>query len=76
MKYIKLEWPEIQDYMDNLDYPEECYYDSFKNVWFIPEDWDSDYLKLKKVKENVLKSLMDDYLKLGDDIGDLKDVIG
>ena len=24
MKYIKVEWPEIQDYMDNPDYPEEC----------------------------------------------------
>ena len=25
MKYVKVEWPEIQDYMDNPEYPEECY---------------------------------------------------
>ena len=40
MKYIKVEWPEIQDYMNNPDYPEECYFDPKKNVWFIPEDWE------------------------------------
>ena len=47
MKYIKVEWPEIQDYMDNPEYSEESFYDPNKNVWFIPEDWDPDYLELK-----------------------------
>ena len=46
MKYVKVEWPEIQDYMDNSDYPEECYFDPKKNVWFIPENWESDDLGL------------------------------
>jgi hypothetical protein len=41
-KYIKVEWPEIQDYMDNPDYPEVCYFDPQKNCWFIPEDWEPD----------------------------------
>ena len=40
MKYIKVEWPEIQDYMDNPGYPEECYFDPNKNSWFIPEQWE------------------------------------
>lgn len=40
MKYIKVEWPEVQDYMDNPDYPKECYFDPMKNCWFIPEDWE------------------------------------
>ena len=60
MRYIKVEWPEIQDYMDNPNYPEECYYDSQKNCWFIPEEWDSDYLELQELKEMVFKSLMVD----------------
>lgn len=62
MKYIKVEWPEIQDYMDNPGYPEECYFDPQKNCWFIPEEWDLDYLELKEVKENVFKSLMEESL--------------
>lgn len=39
MKYILVEWPEIQDYMDNPDYPDKCYFDPDKNVWFVPEIW-------------------------------------
>ena len=27
MKYIKVEWPEIQDYMSNPEYNNECYFD-------------------------------------------------
>ena len=41
MKYIKVEWPEIQDYMDNPEYNKECYFDPLKNCWFVPEDWES-----------------------------------
>ena len=76
MKYVKVEWPEIQDYMDNPNYPEECYFDPKKNCWFIPEDWEQDYLELKEVKEIIIKYLMEDYSELGGDIGDLKDAMG
>lgn len=38
-RFIRLGWPEIQDYMEHPDYPEKCYFDSSKNSWFIPEDW-------------------------------------
>ena len=38
MKYIKVEWPEIQDYMMNPRYPAEVFYDPDKDCWFIPED--------------------------------------
>ena len=37
MKYIRIEWPEIQFYMDRPDYREECCFDPDKNCWFIPE---------------------------------------
>lgn len=42
MKYIKVEWPEIQDYMNYPNYPEECFFDPQKNVWFIPELWETE----------------------------------
>ena len=42
MKYVKVEWPEIQDYMSNPDYNEEGYFDPRKNCWFIPENWEPD----------------------------------
>ena len=47
MKYIRVEWPEIQDYMFNPRYSEEVSYDSQKNCWFVPED-------LEKYKTNLL----------------------
>lgn len=42
MKYVKVEWPEIQDYMSNPEYNEECYFDPRKNCWFIPDTWEPD----------------------------------
>ena len=47
MKYIKVEWPEIQDYMEIENFQEECYFDPNKNVWFIPEWWERE-LELEK----------------------------
>lgn len=46
MKYIKVEWPEIQDYwlygQNNIvDYDSYYYFDPVKNCWFVPEDWDN-----------------------------------
>lgn len=42
IKYVKVEWPEIQDYMDNPEYSEKCYFDPKKNAWFIPEWWETE----------------------------------
>lgn len=42
MKYIKVDWPEIQDYMERPDYSESVYFDPLKNCWFIPEVWEID----------------------------------
>ena len=43
MKYIKVEWPEIQDYMlldcFNL---KEVGYDPNLDCWFVPEEWTDD----------------------------------
>ena len=61
MKYIKIEWPEIQDYMERENF-QECYFDYRKNVWFIPEWWETE------------KELEDEFS--GGDIRDLKDAKG
>ena len=37
-KYIALEWPDIQAFMDNLDW-KEVGFDPNKNIWFVPEDF-------------------------------------
>ncbi len=43
MKYIKVEWPEIQDYMllENYD-PDKVGYDPIHDCWFVPEEWDEE----------------------------------
>ena len=46
MKYIKVEWPEIQDYMNNEGYPELVGFDPINNCWFVPEDWEPEDLGL------------------------------
>jgi hypothetical protein len=59
MRYILVEWPDIQDYMDNPDYPEKCYFDPNKNVWFVPEIWDEGYMLIRQ----QLDALIRDYLE-------------
>ena len=53
MKYIKVGWPEIQEYMEYPDYKEKVFYDPNENCWFIPEDWD------ETVLDHVDESLRD-----------------
>lgn len=67
IKYILVEWPEIQDYMNREDYGIDSYYDSEKDVYFIPEDWELD----------CRESYYDDTEEYwGGDIGDLNDAMG
>ena len=61
MKYVKVEWPEIQEYMDRPDYNENCYFDPRRNCWFIPEAWDE---------------VLQEEEEWGGDIGDLEDAMG
>ena len=42
MKYVKVGWPEIQDYMCLSDFQEESFYDPQKDVWFIPDWWETE----------------------------------
>lgn len=65
MKYVKVEWPEIQDYMSNPEYNEECYFDPRKNCWFILDYWEPDC---------NIESWEDEFS--GGDIGDLEDAMG
>lgn len=50
MKYVKVEWPEIQDYMGNPEFSEECYFDPRKNCWFIPDNWEPDCFGFKDLE--------------------------
>ena len=38
VKYICVEWPEYQFFMDHQRFRDECYYCSDTNVYFVPED--------------------------------------
>lgn len=60
MKYVKVEWPDIQDYMDNPEYPEECYFDPEKNAWFIPDWWETE----KKLENDFKMILAEQILNL------------
>lgn len=59
MRYILVEWPDIQDYMDNPDYPEKCYFDPNKNVWFIPETWDEEYMWIRQQLDTLIRDYLD-----------------
>lgn len=37
-KYISVEWPEYQHFMEHPMFEEECYFCSDANVYFVPED--------------------------------------
>jgi len=67
MKYIKVEWPEIQDYMMREDYNENVFFDPRKNCWFIPASWEEDEFLAEKYEEEE---------ELWCDIGDLDDAMG
>ena len=62
MKYIRVEWPEIQDYMDDKRYSDQIGFDPIKNCWFVPEDW--------------YYEDWDNGVWTGCDIGDLEDAMG
>lgn len=38
VKYICVEWPEYQFFMDHQRFRDECYYCPDANVYFVPED--------------------------------------
>lgn len=42
MKYVAIKWPDVQDYMGLPDFQEESFYDSQKNVWLIPDWWETE----------------------------------
>lgn len=71
MKYIVIEWPEIQDYMFREDFRESSYFDPVKNVWLIPEAWLDPYAGLS---DEELKEEFEEQW-YGCDIGDLEDTL-
>lgn len=61
MKYITVQWPDVQQYMAHPFWKEQHYYDPTKDTWLIPENWEDDYYP--------------EY-EYGGDIGDLDDALG
>ena len=45
--YEKVEWPDIQGFMEDDDYADRVYFDPENNVWFVPEDM----VKRHEIKE-------------------------
>ena len=60
MKYVKVEWPEIQSYMIIPEFDKEVYFDPKNDCYFVPEDWTS----------------VDYWEEMGGNIGDLDDATG
>lgn len=71
MVYIKLDWPEVQDYMEDSRFYEEMYFDPNKNAWFIP-GWLKNEIDNKKYGSPNRY----DIWGIGPDIGDLDDAMG
>ena len=45
--YEKVDWPDIQEFMEDYDYTDRVYFDPEKNAWFVPEDM----IKKYEIKE-------------------------
>ena len=45
--YEKVDWPDIQEFMEDYDYADRVYFDPEKNAWFVPEDM------IKKHEDNL-----------------------
>lgn len=42
MKYVAITWPDVQDYMGIPEFSQESYFDPRKNVWLIPDWWETE----------------------------------
>ena len=45
--YEKVEWPDIQAFMEDKDYEDRVYFDPKESAWFVPED----IIKRHEIKE-------------------------
>lgn len=45
--YELVDWPDIQEFMEDDDYEDRVYFDPEKNAWFVPED----IIKRHEIKE-------------------------
>lgn len=54
--YEKVDWPDIQEFMEDDDYADRVYFDPEKNAWFVPEDMVKKYeIKEKEQWDNTLQ---------------------
>lgn len=53
VKYIKVPWPEYQDFMTHPDFYEKCFFCVDDNSYFIPEDLFMNKLEFPKKYENT-----------------------
>ena len=45
--YEKVEWPDIQEFMEDDEFVDMVYFDPENNAWFVPEDM----IKRHEIKE-------------------------
>ena len=45
--YELVDWPDIQEFMEDDDYEDRVYFDPEKNAWFVPKD----IIKRHEIKE-------------------------
>ena len=55
--YEKVDWPDIQEFMEDYDYADRVYFDPEKNAWFVPEDM------IKKHKICLDKIIIEKFLE-------------
>lgn len=49
----KVEWPDIQEFMEDSEYADRVYFDPENNVWFVPEDMIKKHEIKKKNNETI-----------------------
>ena len=56
--YEKVDWPDIQEFMEDYDYTDRVYFDPEKNAWFVPEDMIN---KRRSYNRKILRELEKTY---------------
>ena len=63
--YEKVDWPDIQEFMEDYDYTDRVYFDPEKNAWFVPEDM----IKKHEIKEEEIDIFYEESQETLENIG-------
>ena len=54
--YELVDWPDIQEFMEDYDYTDRVYFDPEKNAWFVPEDMIKKH-EIRSYNRKILREL-------------------